>query len=276
MSGIGEVILFSGEPPVRFHTHSVLYLSLTVSLSQTSADRTQNQPLLVPQAVHVRGQIVGDDGNPIPKVRLYHLSAENRSDDVVTDTNGQFAFETTSPSFVAQRPGFESALIQTSDSPLRLVLHKSPRGPSFPVCSDPKLSDRAPGWRGVFQVPRAQIIGADNEILNVDYLHRTIRVVSKEKVIELEQGRGPMWGGGDPSDESVWLSVRYSEATYDLDGRLLTDAKGWMADGKCWRTVGVLSESASYRDIDCELARPLDDLLDGMCVLPDASKRLFP
>jgi hypothetical protein len=42
------------------------------------------------------------------------------------------------------------------------------------------------------------------------------------------------------------------------------------------REVGVFSETVSYADIDCVLAEPLDHILDGICIVPEASKQLFP
>jgi hypothetical protein len=148
-------MLGGGESQVRFHARPLVCtmmsaaLVATACLSQTVTDQTQTPSLLLPQLMHVRGQVVGETGEPIPKVRLNHL---NRSDDIVTDSNGEFDFNTLAPRFVAQRPGFQSALVQTSESArLQLVLHKSPSGPSFPVCSDPKLSGRAPGWGESFK-----------------------------------------------------------------------------------------------------------------------------
>lgn len=235
----------------------------------------QDSPtLLLPRAQHVAGQVVGEDGNPIAKVRIYHI---NTPGDLVTDSNGRFSFDTLAPAFVFQRPGFQSAFVRTSGaSTLRIVLRKIPRSASFPVCSDAKPSDTAPGWGGVFQIPRTQGAEVSREVLDVDYWSRTIQMKSQSTLLQVIQGRGPMWGGGEPEDESVWRSIRYSEQTYDLEGRLLTDAKWWLPNGKCSREVGVFTESVNYSNIDCGLAEPLDSILDRLCVLPDASKRLFP
>jgi hypothetical protein len=247
----------------------------TICFSQSVEDSPQNSPaLLLTQPQHVTGQVVGEDGNPAAKVRLYHINVRG---DLVTGADGRFAFDTSAPTFVVQRPGFKSVFMRTSDaSNLRILLRKIPRSARFPTCADANLSDREPGWRGVFQIPQTPDAKVSREVLDVDYFSRTIQVKSGSMSIQAVQGRGSMWGGGEPRDELVWRSIQYSEQTYDLGGRLLTDAKAWLPNGKCWRTVGVPSESVFYSDIDCSLAEPLDRLLDGLCVIPNASKHLFP
>lgn len=114
------------------------------------------------------------------------------------------------------------------------------------------------------------------EVLDVDYRSRKIKVKTKLSVVQAVQGRGPMWGGGDPEDELVWRSKEYNEVTYDLAGRLLTDARGSLPNGTCWRNVGTFSESVGYSDVNCNLVKPLDDLLDAVCIVPNASGHLFP
>ncbi|MGA2651234.1 MAG: carboxypeptidase-like regulatory domain-containing protein [Terracidiphilus sp.] len=263
--------------PIRRLTLVILIVAQIgiIGFSQSPKNLDQNPPsLLLPEPLHVTGQVVGEDGNPIAKVRLYHI---NLPGDLVTDSNGQFAFDTSAPAFVVQMPGFQSVFVRTSDaSSIRILLRRIPRSPSFPVCSKSDLSDRAPGWRGVLQIPNTQNADVSREALDVDYSLRTIRVKSGSVRIQVAQGRGPMWGGGQPEDEQVWRSTRYSEKTYDLGGMLLTDAKGRLPNDRCWREVGVFSESAFYSDIDCSVVEPLDRILDELCVIPGASKNLLP
>jgi hypothetical protein len=247
----------------------------TLCFSQAVKDTQQNTPsFLLPQPQHITGQVIAEDGSPIAKVRLAHIDLPG---DWVTDSNGQFAFDTSAPIFVVQKPGFQSVFVRTSDaSNLQIILRKIQRSTSFPVCSNAGLSDREPGWGGIFQIPKTEDADVSREVLDVDYWSRTIQVNSRSIPIQAMQGRGSMWGGGEPRDELVWHSIQYSEQTYDLEGHLLTDAKGWLPNGKCWRTVGVFSESVSYSDVDCTLTEPVDRILDGLCVVPDASKHLFP
>jgi hypothetical protein len=244
-------------------------------LSQSAKDSPQNPPaLLLPQPQHAEGQVVGEDGNPIAKVRLFHI---NISDDLITEANGRFSFDTLAPAFVAQRPGFQSVLVRTSDAHnIKIRLRKISGSASFPVCSDAKNSDRAPGWSGVFQIPKTPGAQVSHEVLDVDFWSRAIKLKSQRSPLQATQGRGPMWGGGQPEDESVWRSIRYREQTYDLGGLLLTDAKWWLPNGKCSRDVGVFTESVFYSNVDCGLTEPLDRILDGLCVIPEAAKHLLP
>jgi hypothetical protein len=259
---------------------SILALLMVASIgasgiAQSVKGSQQDSPsLLLPQSQHVTGQVVGEDGNPIAKVRLYHIDTPGN---LVTDSDGRFSFDTSAPTFVLQRPGFQSAFLRTGDaSSLLIVLRKIPRSTSFPVCSDANPSGAAPGWSGVFQIPRTQGVKVSREVLDVDYWSRSIQMKSRSSLLQATQGRGPMWGGGEPKDELVWSSIRYREQTYELEGRLLTDAKWWLPNGTCSREIGVFSESVSYSNIDCGLTEPLDRVLDGICVIPQASKHLFP
>lgn len=243
------------------------------ALAKSIRDRQEPAELELTTPAHVRGQVVGEDGKPIAKVRLYH---SKQSQDVVTDSNGQFDLVTSAPSFVAQRPGFQSVLVHTRNpSEFYIVLRKASR-PDYPVCSNADLSNRAPGWGGVFQIPLSRALKTSPEVLDVDYWSRKLKLKSKSSEVQAFQGRGPLWGGGNPDDELVWRSTQYAETTYDLGGRLLTDAKGSLTNGKCWREIGVFSESLGYSDVDCDLVQPLDELLDRTCLVPSATKLLFP
>ena len=243
----------------------------TAGFSQSVDDPRQNSTIfLLSQPRHVEGQVVGEDGNPMAKVRLYHL---NLTGDIVTGSDGRFALDTSAPAFVFQRPGFESVLVRTNDvSNVLVVLRKIPKSAAFPVCSPANHSDREPGWSGIFQVPRTPAAKVSREVLDVDFWSRTIHVKSKPTHLQAIQGRGPMWGGAQLEDELVWGSVRYVEQTYDLGGQLLTDAKAWLPNGKCSRTIGVWQESVSYSSVDCSLAEPLDHILDRICAIPGASE----
>jgi hypothetical protein len=270
-------ILCSGRTVLRGRTWAnsvIAFFAPALALCFAQTTRQNAIPTLLPHALRVSGQVVGEDGKPIPNVRFSHLRPFR---EVVTDSNGEFDLETASPAFVAQQPGFQSTYVKTRElTGLRVVLRKSPRGLLFPVCSNAAMAGRAPGWGGALQVSRAQVIRAGREITDVDYTARSVRVRSAFGKLSVIQGRGLMWGGDGPDDLSVWRSVRYEEITYDLNGRIVTDARGWLADGTCWRSVGTFGESLSYRDVECGRTRPLDDLIDGACAAPDAANRLLP
>jgi hypothetical protein len=243
------------------------------ALLATAVRGQDTAALLLPSPVHVIGRVVGEDGKPLAKVRLYH---SQQSANFVTDSKGQFQFMTSAPAFVAQKPGFQSVLVHTQNpDEFQIVLHRA-QHPEFPVCSKTALAGRLPGWSGVFQIARSGVVDSTREVLDVDYWSRKISVQSNPTVVFLEEGRGPMWGGGDPRNDAVWRSTQYSEVTYDLEGRLFTDARGSFPDGKCWRELGVFSESVGYSGVDCIQIKPLDDLLDRACVVSDAGSHLFP
>ena len=128
----------------------------------------------------------------------------------------------------------------------------------------------------MFQIPKTPEAKVSREVLDVDFLSRTIQMKSQSTLLQAIQGRGPMWGGGEADDESVWRSIQYRERPYDLEGRLLTDTKWWLPNGKCSREVGLFSESVSYSNTDCGFSEPLERILDGLCIIPQASKHLFP
>jgi hypothetical protein len=232
------------------------------------------QALLMPQPKHVNLLVTGDDGVPLSQVRIEHA---NLKDELVTDPNGKVGFNTSAPYFVISRPGYESVRIATEDATdYRAVLHKLPGGEPFRVCTDVELSARVPGWKGVFQIPKRGAAKASAEKLDVDYVARTVSAKSGSKLLWAEQGRGPMWGGGGPEDSDVWKATRYREVVYKLGDDLVIDAKEWMPDGKCQRSLGLFVESILYYGLKCRSVQPLDDLLDHACGVPDASMRQLP
>jgi hypothetical protein len=248
-----------------------------VACPQEQIDRSRDrsaQLLLLSQPRHVNLLVTGVDGVPLSRVRVEY---SNLKDELATDLNGKVAFNTSAPYFTLGRPGFESLRLATEDAAdYRAVLHKLPGGEQFRVCTDAELSARVPGWKGVFQIPRSAAAKASAEKPDVDYVARTVSAKSGSKLLWAEQGRGPMWGGGGPKDTDVWTATHYREVEYKLGGFQVIDAKEWMPNGKCQRSLGLFGESILYYDLDCKSVHPLDNLLDQACVVPDVSKRQFP
>lgn len=246
-------------------------LNAVLASPQEQIDRSRDpsaQALLMPQPKHVNLLVLGDDGVPLSQVRIEHA---NLKDDLVTDSNGKVKFNTSAPYFVLGRPGYESIRLATEDAAdYRVVLHKLPGGEQFRVCTEVELSALVPGWKGVFQIPKSVSAKASAEKLDVDYYARAVSAKSGRKLIWAEQGRGPMWGGADPEDADVWKAARIREVTYKLGDSAIIDAKEWMPDGKCQRSLGLFGESILYYDLDCKSVQQLDDLLDHACAVPDA------
>jgi hypothetical protein len=244
---------------------------------QEQIDRSREPPaqaLLMPRPKHVNLLVVGDGGVPLSQVLIEHA---NLKDDLVTDPNGKVGFNTSAPYFVLSRPGYESMRLATEDAAdYRAILHKLSGGEQFRICTDAELAAQAPGWKGVFQIPRSGVAKTGAEKFDVDYVARAVSVKSGSKRLWAEQGRGPMWGGGYTSDSDVWKAKQFREVTYKLRDFSVIDAKEWMPDGKCNRSLGLFSESILYYSLDCESVQPLDDLLDHACAVLDASKHLLP
>ena len=74
---------------------------------------------------------------------------------------------------------------------------------------------------------------------------------------------------GIPMESDVWGSTEYSESFFLVGNTPMIDARGKTAKGTYWRDLGRLGESAYYRDVDEPVARILDKMLDGGCLLPD-------
>lgn len=103
---------------------------------------------------------------------------------------------------------------------------------------------------------------------DVDYGARTYYIKTKKGPKGIQHGSGPLWGFGTPFEKDIWSSVRYDEATYDVAGVIIIDARGQLPNGSWWRSVGKFGESASYSDVDEATAKILDQLLDGACLEP--------
>lgn len=254
----------------------ILALVAGVSVAQEQFDRSKEpavQVLLLRQPRHVKVLVAGEDGKPLSEVRVEHA---NLKGDLVTDPDGKVEFSTSAPYFVLGRPGYESVRLATEEATDdRATLRKLPAGEQFRVCSQADLSAKVQGWNGVFQLPKARTAKATTEKLDVDYWARGVAAKSRSKLQWGEQGRGPMWGGIE-EDEEVWGSARYKEITYRLGSLSVIDAKSWLHDGTCQRSVGFWGESILYYGLNCDSVQPLDDLIDQACAIPDASKRLFP
>ncbi len=75
----------------RVFSSSLLFVGVMgiSALSKSAEDQPQDSPaLLLTTAEHVRGQVVGENGQPIAKVRLYHVkqSADMATDSMVNST----------------------------------------------------------------------------------------------------------------------------------------------------------------------------------------------
>jgi hypothetical protein len=232
-------------------------------------DLAPKPSLLLSQTVHVKGQVVGEDGKSIADVLVVHAKLDH---ELVTGSDGHVEFETVAPFFLLQRPGFESARVRTIDAnDFRVALHKLAQGPSFPVCNAKDLAAKIPGWDGIFQIPAVKGVKA-KRIDDVDYTERVMHLRSTSRKAVLVQGRGGMWGGDvNVHDDTFWGAIRFREVTYEFHEFLpIIDAKAELPDGTCERQIGEFGETLYYYKISCGLVTPLDKLLDSVCLVPNA------
>src|SRR5271170_822241 len=70
--------------------------------------------LQLPVPVQVHGVVVDSAGNPIPEVRIEHISLVGVGAVARTDPVGRFGFEAHGPSIVFRRSGWASRLVPVS------------------------------------------------------------------------------------------------------------------------------------------------------------------
>ncbi len=227
----------------------------------------QYRELLLLEARTIEGLVVDPQGKPVSGVRVDHY--ENRSQAVVTDSDGRFQLQTEVPAVVLRKAGYRSQFIRTSAAEqARIVLEpaESPGRPKF--CSADSRCESIVGWEAEFCFPKVAGVEASRQGRDIDYGIRFYSIKSRNGRVGITHGSGPLWSLGIPVNTDVWKSVEYAEVTYAQDGMVILDASGRTADGKRWRYLGRLGESASYSDAREDAARILDRVLDGMCVRP--------
>lgn len=241
-------------------------------LVATSAAGQTTQSLLLPEAVHITGTVVDQEGKPIVAARIEHHSSDLRTlreTDALrrTDPEGRFAFDTHAPSVVVRKAGFRSVFLQTSNAKgVRIILQASPSR-LFPICrSTSKFDSIQKGWGASFWFPKLPGVNASGQLQDIDYGQRNYFVKTKDGPKGIRHGSGALWSYGFPSDFDVWQSAEYEETAFE-DGRILiVDARGRFPNGNRWRYLGKFGESADYSNVDEATAKILDQVLDGACV----------
>jgi hypothetical protein len=242
-----------------------LILGLHVAHSQSL------EQLLLPEEVVISGNVVNTAGEPIGKAYVEHASTFFRRGAIVyvhdvreigyaTDDFGRFSIRTRSPFLVFMKPGYISRRIRIDQSGhLRVTL--DPATPKFSFCPETTKCESA----GFFCFPQIEGIVATPVRLDVDYLARAFNLDRPGAGLGIWHGHGPMWGDGRPIN-TAWNSIEYDESVFNSPYPYLVDARGKTPDGKLWRYLGTVNESAEYRGVDSADASKLDQVLDGMCV----------
>ncbi len=223
--------------------------------------------LLLPQTRHIVGMVVDTQGNPVVEAHIDHTN--DRRHAYQTNSSGRFELDTRAPTLVIRKAGFRSEFVRTQDeNGLRITLQKLDNTPHFPTCLENGSYDGLKEWGGAFQFLRISDVKASPERHDVDYGIRSYYVETKSGPKGIRHGSGYMWDFGMPQDSDVWRSVKYAEIGYDFRDRTIIDARGQMANGRWWRYLGALGESASYSDVGEVDAKKLDRFLDGACWKP--------
>jgi hypothetical protein len=228
--------------------------------------------LAIPLALHsqrLSGIVVDADGKTIDGVRIDHATQRGFGEKT-SDHDGHYSIETNGHAVVFRKSGYHGELVRASSKTgLRVVLQHATR--DFPTCKTLRdfegIVDGAPG----LYFPMVAGVSVDGRGMDIDYATRLYSVKTEAGSKAIQHGRGPMWSFGIPVSSDVWGSTEYSDTSYPeasfMQGHVvILDARGKSADGKFWRYLGMLGESASYRNVDEVTGRILDKVIDGACL----------
>jgi len=214
--------------------------------------------------VRLAGVVTGSDGKPLGDVWINHTGAG--VENLKTDLDGRFDIECFAPAIVFRKSGFQSKYWRVrADRMLDIVL--TGPAPQLKACGKSSRCVSLKGFMSAFCLPKVPGINVGEQGNDVDYGQRFFWVRTPRGEVGIQHAAGGMWGSGLPSDQDVWSARDYAEKSYvDLDGFGIIDARGKSADGKYWRVLGHVFETASYRNVSGQDAPLLDRVLDGACV----------
>lgn len=217
--------------------------------------------VLLEKPKSVSGVVVDPSGNPISGAHIDHTDVKDQ-EDLFTDDQGRFRFQTGAPAIVVRKLGFDGQRVRLqSNTPVRVVLR-----PATKVL--PKCTAKCPTLKNadsVFCLPKIPGVEATEPGWYADTVTQVYRVSTQDGQRELLHGAGPTWTLGIPYTGDVWEAPEYSEEEYRLGDSDVVDARGKSPGGKLWRYLGRFGESASYYEVDPGGAALLDKVLDGVC-----------
>jgi len=223
------------------------------------------QDLLLRQTTHIAGVVIDPEGVPVGGAGIYHSNDWRQAHQ--TDAEGKFELDTRAPAIVIRKVGFRSEWLRVTEAgELRVRLQKLSESRVFPTCSSTGQYVGMHGWGASFYFPRTSDIKESGQGQDSDYAARSYYVETAQGRKGIRHGSGPMWSFGMPLDQDIWRSVKYEEATYDVGGLTIIDARGQLANDNRWRSLGKFGETASYSDVDEATAKILDRFLDGACL----------
>ncbi len=248
---------------------------VTLPLLSTFALHAQTyEDLRLSEARSVTVTVHTVDGRPVADADIDHLD-ELAPLGGRTDSTGRLSRETRAPAFVVRKVGYQSQLVRTqSETEFKVTLQPAALKPAISKCPAKRSCETVVGFRASFCFQMTEGVEPLQQANDSHYGVRSYIFSAAVGQSRIMHGSGPFWSYGTPSDLDVWRSVEYKETVYarrdpalSRAGMVIRDALGTTAAGKRWRYLGMFGESASYSKLDEEDARPLDRVLDSVCVV---------
>jgi hypothetical protein len=232
-----------------------------IALAQSPRERA----LMLPSPVRLTGVVRDNEGKALPGVWINHTGV--RVENVKTDSQGRFDIQNWGPAIVFRKEGYQSKYWPVSGDREMAIALSGP-APRLKPCAAFSRCLGLSGFMSVFCLPKVRGVNVSKRNNDVDYGQRVFWIKTPDGVTGVQHAAGMMWGGL-PLDEDVWSARDYVERDYqDSEGFGILDARGKSAEGKCWRVLGRVFETASYRDVREQDTGLLDRVIDGACVEP--------
>lgn len=237
---------------------------------------------LCAQNLHtIKGIVVDEDGRPISGAYV-DFEGGPAFWGQQTNAEGRFQIETSGPFAVVRRANYRSERIQTDTArDARITLHSA--GRTIALCRTNRGCDL-----GGFCFPKVPGVSQGHITSDIDFYQRTYWIARTKGGLPgfwqsflwlrpwqgMSHGLGPSYTRGVPSLRDVAQSAKYHEVGLAVEGDQsgienpigIVDATGADVSGKRWRYLGVVAESAQYREMPVDAARLLDRMLDGVCI----------
>ena len=234
------------------------------------AQSQKEQDLLLPSRVTIAGVVTDSDGKPLSDVWINHTGG--RMENLKTDSQGRFEITTRAPAIVFRKSGFQSKYWRVSEDHNLTIALAGP-APRARKCRALSGCLGLKEFLSQFCLPVVRGVNV-KQSNDIDYGQRWFTIKTQSGMTGIQHAAGPMWGPGLPFDQDVWSARDYVETSYlDPAGYGVLDARGKSPDGKSWRVLGRVFETASYRDVSERDAALLDRVLDGACVQPPKVER---
>ncbi len=246
---------------------------LFIGLSGAALGQPAAEKLLLPAPVRVSGIVTDKDGRPLSDVWIQHTDSRVVGN-TKTNAQGLFDIETRAPAIVFRKDGFQSKYFRIREGQgITVTLDGAPL--HLPACKPAANCTSLTGFSASFCLPKIAGVKISDQDNDVDYGQRRYLVSTPIGTVGIQHAAGPMWGSGLPLDSDVWAARDYVEVSYiDDEGFSIIDARGQDMDGKCWRLLGHVFETASYRNVPEPDTRLLDRVLNGVCIHPNRAKAI--